>query len=275
MFLESKKRTEFFFNDCLLTDFTILNFGHENCLPSHSFGPQVREYYILHYIVAGKGSYSFGKHQYHLKKGDFFLISPHDSDPIYQADKDMPWEYVWFGFEGSLAKNVLEELGYHNDNRVGHFTDPEKMNYELQQLISTDFFSKSSTLTIQGKLLELISLLSLDGTNISLNSNMTQVDKHIEQFVLYVRQNYWREDLSVQKIAEDLNLNHSYLSRIISKKFQQSALNYLIKYRLLKARFLVENSDHTIALIAKAVGYQNPLSFSRAYKRVYGHSPRK
>ncbi|MIM38794.1 AraC family transcriptional regulator, partial [Listeria monocytogenes] len=252
MFLESKKRIEFFFNDCLLTDFTILNFGHENCLPSHSFGPQVREYFILHYIIEGKGTYSFGNHQYHLKKGDFFLISPQDSDPIYQADATSPWEYVWFGFEGTLAENVLRELGYHNDNRVGHFTNPEKMNNELQQLISTDFFSKSSTLTIQGKLLELISLLSLDGTNVSLNSNMSQVDKHIEQFVLYVRQNYWREELSVQKIAEELNLNHSYLSRIISKKFHQSALNYLIKYRLLKGRFLVENSDHTIATIAKA-----------------------
>ncbi|MBP1040877.1 AraC family transcriptional regulator [Vagococcus sp. BWB3-3] len=37
---------------------------------------------------------------------------------------------------------------------------------------------------------------------------------------------------------------------------------------------LPENSDHTVTTIAKAVGYQNPLSFSRAYKRIYGHSPR-
>ena len=58
-------------------------------------------------------------------------------------------------------------------------------------------------------------------------------ERHIFQFISYIRQNFWRTDLTVQKIANDLNLN-----------------------------------------ISKAVGYENPLSFSKAYKRVFGHSPR-
>lgn len=240
----------------------------------HSFGPQVREYFVIHYVLNGRGTYSFSNSQYHLKKGDFFLIAPDDSDPIYQADEEHPWEYIWFGFEGSMVTDVLKELGYHQDNKVGHFLNPDFMEKEIARLVQSDFLSHSSNLTIQGKLLELISLLSLDGSNISLNSNMTSTDKHIQQFVLYIRQNYWREELSVQKIATDLCINSSYLSRITTKKFRQSTLSYLTNYRLLKAKFLLENSDHTVSTIAKAVGYQNPLSFSRAFKRVYGHSPR-
>lgn len=274
MFLESKDRIEYFFNDCILNDFVILNFGHEKCLPLHSFGPQVREYFVLHYVIEGKGTYKIDENLFSLKTGDFFLITPEDSAPIYQADEEEPWEYVWFGFEGDKVKDVLAELGYHHENKIGHYLSQEKMRTELYQLINSNFFSHSSALTIQGKMLELISLLSLDGSNISLNSNMSPSEKHIEQFILYIRQNYWKADLSVQKIASDLGLNSSYLSRIIKKKFNQSTLNYLINYRLLKAKFLLENSDHTVSSIAKAVGYQNPLSFSRAYKRVYNHSPR-
>lgn len=39
-------------------------------------------------------------------------------------------------------------------------------------------------------------------------------------------------------------------------------------------QFLIETTNHTIEAISKAVRYENPLSFSRAYKRVFGHSPR-
>ena len=274
MFLESKDRIEFFFNDCILSELSIINFGHEKCLPLHSFGPQVREYYIIHYILNGKGIYKYQNNQYHLKKGDFFLISPFDNDPIYQADAVSPWEYIWIGFEGSKAEEVLSELGYNGENKVGHVLNQNLINQHIEELITTNFLSQSSSLTIQGKLITILSLLSLDGTNISLNSNMSTQQKHIEQFCLYIRQNYWRKDLSVQKIADDLGLNSSYLSRIISKKFGESTSEYLIKYRMLKAKFLIENSDHKISLISKAVGYENPLSFSRAYKKVFGHSPR-
>lgn len=273
MFLESKDRIEFFFNDYILDDFYIINFGHERCLPNHSFGPLVREYYVIHYVLKGKGTYSFSDNHYTLKKGDFFLITPYDSDPVYQADEDDPWEYSWFGFNGKKSDAVLQELGYCNDNKAGHFSDPDYMEKQLHNLIYSNFFSNSGALTIQGKLLELLSLLSLDSINISLNSKMSSSEKNIEQFLQYVRQNYWRADLSVQRIADDLGINVSYLSRIISQRFNQSTLKYLTNYRLLKAKFLIENTDYSIGEIAKAIGYENSLSFSRAYKRIYGNSP--
>lgn len=83
-----------------------------------------------------------------------------------------------------------------------------------------------------------------------------------------------KNDLTVQKIADELNVNCSYLSRIIKNKFGHSTVDYLINFRMLKAKFLLENSDHTVTMISRAVGYLNPLSFSRAYKRIYGHSPK-
>lgn len=274
MFLESKDRIEFFFNESVITDFSIVNFGHEKCLPNHSFGPQVREYYVIHYILYGKGCFKFADHNYKLSKGNFFMISPDILDPIYQADEQEPWEYIWFGFDGRKVTEILNKLGYHNENRVGEIKHPRIIEKEINYLLKSNYLSNSSSLSIQGKLIELISRFSLDGENFSLNTNLTATDRHIERFILYVRQNYWKNDLTVQKIADELNVNSSYLSRIIKKKFNQSTVDYLINFRMLKAKFLLENSDHTVTMISKAVGYQNPLSFSRAYKRIFGHSPR-
>lgn len=274
MFLESNDRSEYFFNDYIIEDFHITNFGHEKCLPNHSFGPYVRDYYVLHYVLKGKGTFSFNNNSFQLKHGDFFLITPFDIAPVYQADANDPWEYIWFGFNGEKVDIILKELGYYTDNKVGHLIDFSTFENQVCELLKSDFFLKSSTLTVQGKLLELLSLLNFDSTTIALNSNIPSSERHIFQFVTYIRQNFWQTDLSVQKIANDLNLNISYLSRLVSQHFDQSTLSYLTNYRLLKGKFLIETTNHTIETISKAVGYENPLSFSRAYKRVYGHSPR-
>lgn len=274
MFLESKDRAEFFFNDYLLEEFHVMNFGREQCLANHSFGPLVRDYFVLHYVIKGKGRYTSPKATFKLHPGCFFLITPEDQSAIYQADAADPWEYVWFGFEGNRVAEILQSMGYTSEIRVGEVLDPHAIEEILQPLTTGDYLSKSSTMAIQGTFLQILSNFTFDGRNLSLSSNANKQQRYLDQFLLFIRQNYGDSQLTVSDIADELNLNSSYLSRLVSKEFGQNCREYLMAYRMMKARFLIENSDHTIAMIARAVGYENPLSFSRAYKKVYGHSPR-
>ena len=59
-------------------------------------------------------------------------------------------------------------------------------------------------------------------------------ERHIFQFISYIRQNFWRTDLTVQKIANDLNLNISYLSKLVSGRFHHVILKrncqFLIRF---------------------------------------------
>ena len=47
--------------------------GVEACAPGHSFGPAVREYFLLHYVVRGKGIFRRGKREYTLQAGEIFV----------------------------------------------------------------------------------------------------------------------------------------------------------------------------------------------------------
>ena len=54
----------------------------------------------------------------------------------------------------------------------------------------------------------------------------------------------------------------------------QSPQNFLLTYRMIKAAELLKLTDLSVADVGCAVGYLNQLHFSRAFKGVYGLSPR-
>ena len=89
--------------------------GVEACAPGHSFGPAVREYFLLHYVVRGKGIFRRGKREYTLQAGEIFVIRPGEVT-YYEADMRDPWEYMWAGFDCAppfaalLEQDVLEQV---------------------------------------------------------------------------------------------------------------------------------------------------------------------
>ena len=57
-------------------DISPMQFGYEACFPSHYFGPAVREYWLLHYVVSGRGIFGREGKVHKLKAGDIFVIPP-------------------------------------------------------------------------------------------------------------------------------------------------------------------------------------------------------
>ena len=122
--------------------------GVEACAPGHSFGPAVREYFLLHYVVRGKGIFRRGKREYTLQAGEIFVIRPGEVT-YYEADMRDPWEYMWAGFDCAppfaalLEQDVLRLPGElfaeldaargpaqgHGGNYVGQAVNYIKSNY--------------------------------------------------------------------------------------------------------------------------------------------------
>ena len=75
--------------------------GTEKCQNGHSYGPAMREHYLIHCIFTGKGRFYDGLRNYDLRKGQGFLILP-GIISLYQADMQEPWHYGWVGFGGSM-----------------------------------------------------------------------------------------------------------------------------------------------------------------------------
>ena len=76
--------------------------GVQRCAAGHSWGPAIRDHYLIHYIVSGRGVFSVKGNEYNLSVGDGFLVVP-SCVASYAADTQDPCEYCWVGFSGSDA----------------------------------------------------------------------------------------------------------------------------------------------------------------------------
>lgn len=89
-----------------LHDLNLVEIGKQKCTPLYSFGPFIRNEYIFHYVISGKGFCSMGHDvqessvqkpdqpsggptAHEVRAGEGFLIEPHTKH-IYNADLNDP-----------------------------------------------------------------------------------------------------------------------------------------------------------------------------------------
>ncbi|WP_346354336.1 response regulator transcription factor [Azotosporobacter soli] len=89
----------------------------------------------------------------------------------------------------------------------------------------------------------------------------------------YIEKHYRREGLSLQDVADAMQISPTYLSRLLKCEMGVSFIDYLIEVRMRKAMKLLCNPELKLYEIAAEVGYSNQHYFSTAFKKVAGLSP--
>ena len=76
------------------------------------------------------------------------------------------------------------------------------------------------------------------------------------------------------ELASSVGLSRAALARRFHDAVGESPIAYLAAWRMALAADLLLDPDATVTRVAREVGYANPFTFSTAFKRAYGHSPR-
>ncbi len=90
----------------------------------------------------------------------------------------------------------------------------------------------------------------------------------------YIDTNFQNEDISLNRVAKEVNISANYLSAVFSQEMGSTFVEYLTAKRMEKARELLRTSDLRSGEIALAVGYKDPHYFSFLFKKTQGCTPR-
>lgn len=254
---------------------TVLFSGHSQTKPGHKPGPKVVDYYLLHYIMSGKGTYSCLGQTYQLGAGDSFLIEPGQLIQ-YTADWDNPWHYRWIAFEGPQASLMLQDIGISSLAPIVH-TGRRRNISVLYHQIQLAFQSRSAgvNLRVNGCLHLLFAEYAeaLRPQQPSVPRQATGGEQTVQQALQYLTTQY-AEPITIELMAKTLGYNRAYLSTLFRQHTGLTPVTFLLRLRLDKARHLLrERPELTVEQIASSVGFQDPLYFSKQFKRHYQASP--
>ena len=208
-----------------------------------------------------------------LTGGEGFLIFPEQVTP-YVADMKDPWEYVWIEFDGIHVKESLELAGLSPSRPIYRSRSTElrdAMEAEMRYLVT---HRDASPLHLIGHTYLFLDYLLRSIEHLPAQAANRLQDFYIREAINFIKENYAR-DISIEDIARRTGLNRSYFGKVFKAAVGKSPQQYLIGFRMTKAAELLKLTAMPVAEVGQAVGYPNQLHFSRAFKGIYGVSPRE
>lgn len=247
--------------------------GQEQCAPGHSVGPGVRDLYKIHFIHGGTGTVSVGEHSYTLRAGQAFLTYPHIVT-FYAADHSDPWNYSWVAFTGEQIEFILSKTSLSPEHPVFPM-DEHLMPGLYERLIQAAEPADCLDLSLKALMYEFLSLLL---QTVPAAPDILPLPKqksiYVEQCLHFLHAHYC-ENVTVEMMSATLKLDRKYLSTLFKRTIGLPPQQYLLNFRVAKACELLTETTCTIGEISRSVGYQDPLLFSRMFKKVRGCSPKE
>ena len=253
-------------------DLNVDHYGAEICAKNYSFGPTVRDNYVLHFILTGKGKFTINGVTTELQVGDIFIL-PKDQVTFYQADGIDPWSYIWLGFSGSRTDGILRQSQL-MENYYLHSNLSSPILEDMLSITRIDRHGHILTkeLFLIGELHKLLGHLIEEFPREELFESKRVAKDYVRQTVKMIHSQYGNA-IRVADIAEKLSLSRSYLYKIFKEETGYSIKDYILEVKMNRACELLANPSLSITEIAYSVGYQDPLNFSGAFKKIYHMSP--
>ena len=191
----------------------VQNTGCQQCPPSYGWGPGVRNHFLLHHVVRGRGVYICRDQRYELSAGDTFLIYP-DTTIHYFADAADPWEYVWAGFGGLDAESCVERTDFTPDEPVFYGRDSAQIAQLVQAVYSAYGTSSWEELEMTARLYSLLAFLVRTAQR---RQSQSRESLDCAQLAAEYIINHYEEPITVEGLAAYASVSHSAASSSASR----------------------------------------------------------
>ena len=266
--------------------------GHEQTSPSHACGPGVWPHYLLHYVLAGKGTFTSAGRTWKLNAGDAFLIIP-GVISSYQASEENPREYCWIGFDGRDARDTLKACGLNAESPVySACAGSAEIGAGAARSGSGERregnVSANESREIGQVLLSINELLVEDPENVYLQLSLlyrffalispprTRVQKdsigYLQKAIDYIQNNY-AYDIKIRDVARHVGIDRTYLYKLFCQEVGTSPQQYLISYRLSVAKQMLSSTSLRVSEIAYSCGFVDSTSFCHQFRGQFLMTP--
>lgn len=225
----------------------------------------------LIYIADGQARFIIDGELQILEKGNCVLYRPGDAQYYYYNLNEHP-DIYWVHFSCKENHNFLRNMGWEDEKvfHVGiHNSYVKLFDAIIQELQLKPLYSEEQLKLLIQQLLLQMGRNRIKEEGIMGNYNM-EVEEAIQRFNLSPE-----EDFTIKQYTKDRGLNYYRFIENFTRYVGTSPRQYIINIRMTMAKDLLMNSLFHISEVARLTGYDNPLYFSRLFKKTCGMSPKE
>ncbi|MBJ6367132.1 AraC family transcriptional regulator [Snuella sedimenti] len=227
--------------------------------------------YIFIYCTEGRGWITVEKEKIEIFPNQYIII-PKQLAHSYSASVEDPWSIYWMHFNGSIAEDLyLRYKTTHEKSETIPFVDHRlKLFHQIFDLLKSNYTDYQ---------LEYANILSLNFISTYIFSKIDipfthQNKDNLVGAIIDFLNNNINKTYKSKDIAKEFKLSPSYLHTIFKKRTGYSPIHFFNLKKIQKACEYLNFTDLSIKEISFKIGIQDPLYFSRLFKKYMGTSPK-
>lgn len=225
---------------------------------------------LIQYTLKGEGTIKIDNIFYTLKPNDAFLIDIPSNSQYYLPKHSSFWEFIYLEFSYECLP-FMRKI-YQNNGPILKINISEKLIKQLFDIYTKALHNQIKTFFENTRIAY---DLWINLTEYALNLSTAKMSK-IDYVKRYIDQNYYKNELTLDLIADNIGISKYYMCKEFHKKYGISPGKYLREIRISNAcRLLTTNDNYTLQKIAQSVGYSNDNYFGKVFKAEKGISPVK
>ena len=232
--------------------------------------PRGRLDYQILYIAAGKGHFFLDGEDVVVPAGHMVLYHPKEMQKYVYYGSDQT-EVFWVHFTGSEVKKILKEYHIPLSGHVFYTGNSPEYQKVFRRMIKELQLCGPHYEEFLTMLLHQLFII-MDRQINSTHQLSSRVQQELDQAIQYFTEHY-NEDINIEAYAATLHKSAGWFIRSFRLYTGVTPMQYIISVRIAHAQSLLQSSEYNITEIAAMVGYENPLYFSRLFKRQTGIAP--
>ncbi len=253
--------------------FFVQDVGHFWCDKDYYTKREGYSSILLIFTVSGNGYARYRDKEYELKAGQVLLMDCFDYQE-YFTDNNSLWEIKWMHFHGSTSQEYFN-LIYNKHGAVIDLQDSSCVQAILDEILQrVDKNDLLHEARVSMLITQLLTELLLVGGDSGDSYNAKALNEHVTLALAFVEENY-NSSISLSDMASHSCCSEFHFSRLFKKVTGYSPYEYIVKYRVNKAKNLLKNTDKSVEDIAECVGFGSASNFIRTFRELEGMTPLK
>ena len=213
-------------------------------------------------VLSGEMDVTVDKNRYTLCEGDSLLIFPNQLHDLVTKNKSSHFLCIF-------SPKLVQEFSKMISSKIPENNAFNLDGFYTKRLLALDNDAMMDTVSIKGLLYSLCGEFNKNAVYIEQKNKR---DDLLSRIFKYVGDNF-KTECSLRSLSSELSYNYVYLSKFFKQSTNITFIEYVNRYRIEEACYLLKNTNQTVLQIAYDCGFDSLRSFNRNFKAVTSITP--